>query len=364
MTEKGRIEMKISRKCRDWIAKRKFLTMILSVILICGINLSSVLIVQAASEPKAWIASYADGRTSGLRVSEMLEIKTSGFSDNAKLSYEYKWSNSKAAYAVEPMLSPDTAYRSRAYGDLRYAAIDGSKAQKYKLTVTVKDTNSASSTYNKTAKATYSKFKASNLSKDITAKAYGMFVGEEETLLTLLGRGGVLHITCGNSKTEKCEKESGNSVSLSGSGNDTKIKAVSPGESRCEVKVKKQSGCSYHSGQSGTGDIIIYVFAKPTAEARYSDSIALINTEKGVTYTINGVSKTCTQSGQELVFDGLESGTNYNVICSKVIDGKTVDSSFSKKTNNKAWVYFDNNKKGNTTPPRQEQYAGFGTSID
>lgn len=68
--------MKIGRKCKAWIAKRKFLTMILSVILICGISLGGVLVVQAASQPRAWIASYADGRTSGLRVSEMLEVKT------------------------------------------------------------------------------------------------------------------------------------------------------------------------------------------------------------------------------------------------------------------------------------------------
>lgn len=358
MIEKGRVEMKIGRKCKMWNAKRKFLTMILSVVLICGIGFGISLIVQAASAPKAWIASYADGRTSGLRVSEMLEVKTSGFSENAILSYEYKWSNSKAYFAVEPMYSPDTAYYSRAYGDLRYAAISGSKAQKHKLTVVVKDTNPQSSTYNKTATATYSKFKASNLSKDISARAYGMFVGEEETLLTLLGRGGILHITCGNSKTKDCDLESGNSVKLSGSGNDTTIKAISVGESRCEISVKKEKGCSYHSGQSGEGEIIIYVFGKPIAEARYSDSIALTNTEKGVTYTINGVSKTCTQNGQELVFTGLKSGTNYSITCSKVIDGKKVTSSFAKKTNNKAWVYFNNNKKGNTTPPTQELYAG------
>ena len=357
MIKKGRIELKIGRKCKIWIAKRKILTMILSVILICSIGFGVSLIVQAATEPKAWIASYADGRTSGLRASEMLEIKTSGFSENAELSYEYEWSND-SWYPYSIMRSPDTAYYSYAYGDLRYVSITGSKAQKYKLTVVVKDTNPQSSTYNKTATATYSKFKASNLSKDISARAYGMFLGEEETVLTLLGRGGVLHITCANSETKDCDLESGNSVKLSGSGNDTIIKAVSVGESRCEVSVKKKKDCAFHSGQSGEGEIIIYVFGKPTAEARYSDSIALTNTEKGVTYTINGVSKTCTQNGQELEFTGLQSGKNYSITCSKVIDGKTVDTSFTKKTNNKAWVYFNNNKKGNTTPPSQELYAG------
>ena len=231
--------MKIGRKCKVWIAKRKFLTMILSVILICSIGFGVSLIVQAATEPKAWIASYADGRTSGLRASEMLEIKTSGFSENAELSYEYEWSND-SWYPYSIMRSPDTAYYSYAYGDFRYVSITGSKAQKYKLTVVVKDTNPQSSTYNKTATATYSKFKASNLSKDISARAYGMFVGDEESLLTLLGRGGVLHITCGNSKTKDCDLESGNSVTLSGSGNDTTIKAVSVGESRCEISVKKE----------------------------------------------------------------------------------------------------------------------------
>lgn len=350
--------MKIDNKCKERATKRRFLAMTLSLAIVFAVGLCGAFIVHAASEPKAWIASYADGSTSGLRASEMLEIKTSGFSDDATLSYEYEWSDDDDWFAYDVMRSPDTAYYSYAYGDLRYVAVTGAKAQKHKLTVIVKDTNSSSSTYNKTAKATYSKFKAADLSDDISAKAYGMFVGEEETLLTLLGKGGVLHITCGNSKTKDCDLESGNSIKLSGSGNETTIKAVKTGTSVCKVNVKKEKGCTYHSGQSGKGDIIICVFSKPTAEARYSDSIAITNTEKGVTYSVNGVSKTCTQTGQEIVFTDLQPGTNYNVVCSKVIDGKKVDACFSKKTNSKAWVYFSNNKKGNTTPPTQELYAG------
>ena len=349
-----KIVRKYSKCLKKGTVRNNSMIVIFTLLLCLGISF----FVQAATEPRAWVASYSDGRTSGLRSSEMLEIKTSGFSSNAKFSYEYKWSDGKAYYALDTMYSPDTAYYSRAYGDLRYLAIYGSKAQKHKLTVTVKDTNSRSSTYNKTATATYSKFKASNLSKDISARAYGMFVGEEESLLTLLGRGGVLHITCSNSETKDCDLESGRSIKLSGKGNETTIKAVSVGESRCDIHVKKASGCSFHSGQSGKGEIIIYVFGKPTAEARYSDSIALKNTEKGVTYSVNGVSQTCTQNGQELVFSGLEAGTEYSVTCSKVIDGKTVATSFTKKTNKKAWAYFNNNKKGNTTPPAQELYAG------
>lgn len=358
MDGKEEIMMKIGKASKNWWKNSSLMLKTLVVVLVIGLCVGLSFVVEAATSPSAWIASYADGRTSGLRVSEMLEVKTSGFSSNAKLSYEYKWSNSSKSYAYEAMYSPDTAYRSRAYGDLRYVAIDGSKAQKYKLTVTVKDTNPQSSTYNREAKATYSKFKASSLSKDISAKAYGMFVGEEETVLSLLGRGGVLHITCGNSKTKDCDLESGSSVRISGSGNETIIKAVSQGESRCEVEVKKEKGCTYHSGQTGEGEIIIYVFGKPTAEARYSDSIALRNTEKNVTYTVNGVSKTSTQNGQELVFSGLEDGTEYTITCSKVIDGKKVSTSFTKKTNKKAWVYFNNNGKGNTTPPTQECFAG------
>lgn len=344
--------MKIGRKCKAWIAKRKFLTMILSVILICGISLGGVLVVQAASQPRAWIASYADGRTSGLRVSEMLEVKTSGFSSDAKLEYEYDWSNgSKKPYTV--MTTPDTAYYSYAYGDRRYVAIHGAKAQKHKLTVIVKDVNPSSSTYEKTAKASYSKFKAADLSKDISTAAYGMFVGEKQELLKLLGRSGILHITCTNSKTDECKVKSGSSVNVDG----YTIKAVQQGESRCKVEVSKTGYCTFHSGKNGSGEIIIYVFGKPTATAESGDKIVLTNTEKGVTYSINGVSKTCTGNGQSITFDGLQPDTKYNITCSKEIDGDIAATSFSKKTNRSAWVYFSNNKKGNTTPPTQSLYV-------
>jgi len=83
------------------------------------------------------LVSYADGRTSGLHVSEMLQVKTSVFSEDARLSYEYKWSNSKAYRVVEAMYSPNTACYTYAYGDIRYVAISGSKAQKHILTVGV-----------------------------------------------------------------------------------------------------------------------------------------------------------------------------------------------------------------------------------
>ena len=67
-------------------------------------------------------------------------------------------------------------------------SIAGAKSSKEKLTVKVTDTNPNSSTYGKTATASYKNFKAADLSKDLSAGSYGMFVGEEEKLLYLLGK--------------------------------------------------------------------------------------------------------------------------------------------------------------------------------
>lgn len=327
---------------------------IMAVGLCCG----GALVVQAAGTPTAKIVAYADKSTSGLRVAQMLEVQTSNFSSNAKLKYEYDWSNDWALFPYTTFSSPDTAYYSYAYGDSRYVSIAGAKSTKDKLTVKVTDTNPSSTTYGKTAKASYKNFKAANLSKDLSGGSYGMFVGEEENLLYLLGKGGVLHITCANSTTESCSIKSGNSISLSGSGNDTKLTAVQVGESRCNVTVKKKDGCAYHSGQRGSGEIVIYVFGKPTATPKYSDSIVLTDTEAGVTYTVNGVSKKCTVAGQELVFEGLNPETKYAIECSKVISGKTVSTSFNKTTNGKVTVKYDRNEKGTVQPSSETLYAG------
>ncbi|MEE1517531.1 MAG: InlB B-repeat-containing protein [Lachnospiraceae bacterium] len=356
--------MKIGRKCREMFKRKTALAVVLSVILTGALCLGGVLIIkgayatQRAATPTAKIVAYADKSTSGLRVGQMLEVQTSNFSDNAKLKYEYSWSNGWALFPYTTFSSPDTAYYSYAYGDYRYVAISVSKPSKEKLTVKVTDTNTNSSTYGKTATASYKNFKTADLSKDLSAGSYGMFVGESEDLLHLLGKGGVLHITCDNSSTESCTVKLGSSVSLSGTGNDTTINAVAVGEARCMVKVKKNDKCAFHSGQSGSGEIIVYVFDKPTATSVYSDSILLRNTEAGVTYTVNGVSKKCTTAGEEIMFDNLEPETKYKIECSKVISGKKVSATFNKTTNGKVTVKYDKNEKGTVQPSSQTLYAG------
>ena len=356
--------MKIGRRFKE-IFKRKNAAVIgLSIVLIVAVCLGGSFIIKAAlanqraASPTAKIVAYSDKSTSGLRVGQMLEVQTSNFSDNAKLKYEYSWSNGWALFPYTVFSSPDTAYYSYAYGDCRYIAMSVSKPSNEKLTVKVTDTNPNSSTYGKTATASYKNFKTADLSKDLSGGSYGMFVGDTEDVLHLLGKGGVLHITCSNSSTESCTIKSGSSVTLSGTGNDTTIEAVAVGEARCMVKVKKNDKCAFHSGQAGSGEIIIYVFDKPTATPVYSDSILLRNTEAGVTYTVNGVSKKCTTAGEEILFDNLEPETKYKIECSKVISGKKVSTTFNKTTNGKVTVNFDKNEKGTVQPSPQTLYAG------
>ena len=156
---------------------------ILTVVLAVALCFGGALIVQAASAPTAKIVAYADKSTSGLRVSQMLEVQTSNFSAEAKLKYEYSWSDKVRKYSYTTFDSPDTAYHSYAYGDQRYVAVYGSDSKSDTLTVKVTDTNTKSSTYGKTATASYKNFKKADLSNDIGAGSYGMFVGEQESLL-------------------------------------------------------------------------------------------------------------------------------------------------------------------------------------
>lgn len=337
--------MKIRGKKGSGLTKgwRKVCSALITVGLICG----AAFVARAESEPKAWIASYADGRTTSLRVSEMLEVHTSGFSDEA--SFDYKYSGT----ACGKYYSPDTASFSRTYGDLRYFAISGSKAVQGEVKVTVTDKNSESPTYGKTATASYKNFLASSLKSDLSGSAYGMFVGDNKSLLTLLGNAGILHITCGNSKTKSVTLSSGSSVSISGKGNDTKIKGVAEGVSTCRVSVEKTKSCTYHPGNSGSGDISLYVFRKPTVTPVESDQLVLTNTQAGVTYSINGVSQKCTKDGQELTFSGLSRCTVYAVACSIQVKGKNAVAYTEGKTGNKVVVKFNNKKKGDKQVPNQ-----------
>lgn len=305
-----------------------------------------------SSQPRAWIASYVDGRTSNLRASEMLEVHTEGFSPDAKLEYKYEGADGFSEY------SPNTASYSYAYGDERYYAVTGSKAVKKKLKVTVTDTNKSSSTYNKTATATYSNFKAASLQKDLEVSAYGMFVGDSMSLVKLLGSAGILHITCLFSETKQVSINSGDSVSVSGEGNKAVLKALKTGKSTCSVKVAKKKLCSFHSNQSASGNIPLFVFEKPVVTPKKTDTIVVSNTQKGVTYTVNGQSQTCTEDGQELTFTGLQRDTKYSVKCSTEVDGRTAFAYTETKTNGMVRVAFNNNKLGDKTPSMQILEAG------
>lgn len=101
----------------------------MTLVVIFTITSGTIFVVQASTAPRAWIASYANGRTSGLRVSEMLEVRTSGFAPEAELEYEYSGLRCNTYY------SPDTASYSYTYGDKRYFALSGSKSVKGKVTV-------------------------------------------------------------------------------------------------------------------------------------------------------------------------------------------------------------------------------------
>ena len=130
--------MKIGKKYKEWFQSSTPLKKALTLIIAVGLCFGGVLIAQAASAPTAKIVAYADKSSTSLRVAQMLEVQTTNFSDDAKLKYEYDWSDTWSLIPYNVFSSPDTAYYSYAHGDNRYVVVTGTKSTKGKLSVTVK----------------------------------------------------------------------------------------------------------------------------------------------------------------------------------------------------------------------------------
>lgn len=158
-----------------------------------------------------------------------------------------------------------------------------------------------------------------NLEKDLEGLEAVMFEDENLSLAQLLGRSGIAHITkCVNinnaniSQGADCAELQNNTVTIKSGVTDKTV------EIKYDASTKS---CDYYETSSATNrTLTIHVLPKPHIEATY-DQIKVTNPQDGVNYYINDVKGEKDSTGN-IVFDGLSSGTSYNMQVRKESDGK------------------------------------------
>lgn len=320
---------------------KRFLGILLSIALVIQLFPADCFYskVYAAEndEPRVWIEGYADGSVSGFRSSQMLVVKTSGFADNAKLSYHYYNAGPSKIFSGYLFVFSDGLKHitnmitggSECSSSSPYFAVQGKNFEKG-MKVVVKDINLDSVTYGKSVEASIKSFAKSNLSKDLNV-GYAMFAGETKPIKELLAETGIGHITGDHCATIKnlsfTNVDSGTITSSSDN-----VTALNVGLAKMKISVSKADSCYFQPGQSASGECYIKVFDKVTVTA-VEDGFDLTNTQKNVTYTIGNKSIVCNEDGQTLSFRGFGSEEEYEVICSAQLpDGKTAKKSVSAKT--------------------------------
>ena len=388
--------------------ENRFIAWLLVLSMILALLVISPVEVEAASyNPKAWVEGFADGSTSNFRASQMLYVKTSGFADNAELSYHYYSQNDSRGFEVFqwdlirgwPMLKlnkkprggnvfadlffgclnvvqavADAFYFDDKECDTPYFAVQGSDPINMKVKIVVSDINEDSPTYNKSVTLQVGPFVKADLSKDLAAP-HAMFEGEEGTVLWLLATAGVGHIypendTCATinylslANGDASGKFQGTAITWDGDPDaNTVIHATKAGIARMIISLTKADTCTFQPGQSGTADSYIKVFKKPVATP-VDDGFDLTNIEKDVTYTIGNKSIKCTDEKQTLSFRGLAAETKYIIYCSYVLpNGMIAKGSLQAKTLGPYNVSFSyTNLSGVTERPETQRVLRNNTS--
>ena len=290
------------------------------------------------------IVSFADGRNTDLRDSELLVAKVEGYSgDVTKLIYKWTYTPSLPAntspwphlYIFNSQNMTNTKSATINSGSKQgvgymYASLSSHSSSKRTPSTSIKVEVYDGSTL--LCDATYSGFVNGNLELDLKANAVGLFVGESVMARDLFGQMGVTHITCANSSVKDATLSQDANTYIQAtqryfqSGQqyvtDYEITGVSAGKATITLTVSKTSFCAFHEGQRADAEVAVYVFEKPTYTPT-ANEIILGNTKSGYTYTIGGQSYTALSDDEEIVFTGLEPNTSYQIIVSALYgDGK------------------------------------------
>lgn len=352
---------------------------ILPILLAFFMIFSSIPMTTFAADPgntlKAWAEGYADGSTTNFRASQMLVVKTSGFSDKAKLSYHYISTNSDRAFHIFkggftefiPNIKKDSKPAStsgpfgflasfanaidafcdllcveEATGEFPYFAVMSESAIDMKVKVVITDTNKKSETYNQSVELQVGPFQKANFSKDLNVPR-SMFEGDTRYVPELLMLSGLPqtypnaadYVTINSLKIDNVD-EGTVTVTDGPSGTDkylkAKVTANQVGLAKMKISVTKVDSSAFHGGLTAASDNYIRVFRKPVVTP-VDDGFDITNTEKGVTYTIGFQSKTCSEDGESISFRGLAGDCEYEIICSEILpNGMKAKTSIIERT--------------------------------
>ena len=323
---------------------KKVLSILLVVIMLFTMVPASVF---AADGITVKLVSFMRGDVNDLRSSELLEVQVEGYEGNPR-ELTYKWTSSLGTYLYiynshnmyginntygeyviyttdkkvnrnsnvaedrsgNKTLTKEGFMWASVYGAYTYNGGSASTALKGEVKVEVFDKNG-----NSLGSDSFSSFKAHNLDSDIDNVVIGLFEGEKVNALDLLGRSGIVHITCTESSVTKATLAEGspkNIIQITLEKGDYYIAGKSAGQVQIYISIKKES-CKFHYSSSGNANPIIYVFKKPTTTT--TTTTLIINkdsVDERCDYFIDG-NKGEKQPDGTVIFTGLTPNTDYTV---------------------------------------------------
>ena len=331
---------------------KKIVSVLLTVIMLCGIAPVALLAQAASSTPTVQIVSFMRGAQTDLRSSELLEARVSGYDGNVQ-ELTYKWTNTLGTYLYiynshnmysinntdgeveiyNEYVKSSENMAGRSYLDTftgkgyAWAAVYGASISGSSLdgnvTVEVYDKNGnflcSDSHTGEYSNRKNKGFVTYNLDADMDNVVIGLFEGDKRNVKDLLGESAIVHITCTASTVNQGKILSGSDhISLTKESGDYYITGTNAGTStgvngdaQVDLTIKKEN-CKFHNKQSGNATTTVFVFKKPTTSTTTTTLTLTGNLDDRCEYFIAGTQGE-KQADGTIIFTGLTPNTAYTV---------------------------------------------------
>lgn len=301
---------------------KKFLSVVLSVCMIASL-ISGLTVSVSAAATSVQIVSFVRGDDTGLRSSELLEARVSGYDGKlSDLTFEWKnelWTylyvyNSSNMYNIKDTIGEHeigsySLYKGKGYA---WAAVYGANLNMLSLfgSISVKVTDKNG---NVIGEDSYEGFKSPNLPADLQETTLGLFVGESMSIKDMLGRSAIVHIDCEECFVREATVTSGSeNISMTPNGNEYVVKGKNPGTATISMTVKK-GNCKFHQNKQGTISNTVHIFEKPETTTT-TTTLTLTHLDDRCEYFIGNVKGVRDSGSKTITFAGLEPNTKYEVM--------------------------------------------------
>lgn len=309
----------------------KLICIVLTLCMIFTLVQSFGITAQAASATSVEIVSFVRNTDVGLRSSELLEARITGYDGNIS-DLTFTWDNQVGTYLYIYNSSnmyniKDTAGEIEIPGAsylFGFKLSDGlEKSGKGYAWASVYGANLTSSSLNGTITVTvtdksgnvigtdsHSNFAKPSLQSDLEAAKYGVFEGEEINIKDMLGRSSIVHIDCEACSVGLASTKDDEIISVRKDDGDYLVKGLESGVASISLSISK-SNCKFHYK---SGECIIrnkiYVFKKPVTSTT-TTTLTLTDIDPKCEYFIGGVKGTTISD--KVVFTDLTPDTTYEV---------------------------------------------------